>query len=321
MAMLNLNKRKHIEETPFLNEKQQKLDAMSSDDDGKEQQQLVPYNNDNDGYSLKHDDSGMLCIFTPLSNQMQKSMNKSITWLDKVVYNLRVKNTTVINYNDSYLKSGLDYLSTIDNIQQWHDRLYPDIDNSIVIVEPVGIKTTYTIGSRVKGKPSGFVFVDYGKIKRAKSVHGNFFSIQWNGIHYFNKIYSNIMEQYFKDDLPFKMESSVCLNLPEKVSEREILLRKFYNISRENNMKIYSSGELLCPVQTERVSMHQFDEMFEMNKTEGSSQEVEMLICAVVEGVKYGKIETAMRDINNKKYYEKMYSLAIKPILFFNIEQ
>ncbi|ANF29760.1 dbp [Catopsilia pomona nucleopolyhedrovirus] len=288
--------------------------------------QLMPYNDS--GYSVEQDQSGMVCIFKPIAgngsgDNVELRASRKVTWLDKMIYNLKINNSTVINCNHSdakYLKSGLDYLSSLYSMHDWHSRLYPEIDKNIVIVEPMGSKTTYAIGARVKGKPSGFGFVDFGKLKRAKSNFGHFFSIQWNNIHYFNKIFGNIMEKYFKDDFPFKMEPNACIHLSEKANEREILLRKFYNITRENNMRIYATGELDRPVEVERTTMEQFDEMFEMNNADGPYQEVEVLICGVIEGVKYGK-ETQMTDINNKKYTEKPYSLAFKPILFFNIEQ
>nr|AFS52001.1 ssDNA binding protein [Dendrolimus kikuchii nucleopolyhedrovirus] len=290
-----------------------------------EQQQLIPYNDS--GFSVKHE--GMMCIFESLSGDAETrqlrgggGVNK-VTWLNKMVYNLQRNNATVINCADfdaKYVKSGLEFMSSLYSMHEWHGKLYPEIDKNIVIVEPLGSKTTYTIGVRVKGRPSGFAFIDFGKLKRAKSNFGQFFSVQWNNIHYFNKIFGNIMEKYFKDDVPFKMEPSACIHLSDKSNEREILLRKFYNITRDNNMRIYATGELDRPVEIERTTMDQFDEMFEMNKPDGPYQEVELLICGVIEGVKYGK-ETQMTDINNKKYTEKPYSLAFKPVLFFNIEQ
>jgi ssDNA binding protein len=284
--------------------------------------QLMPYNDS--GYSVEHDVSGMLCIFRPLAVEQSSSSSShqcdKITWLDKLVFNLRVKNGTVFECgNDSYLKSGLDFLFSLNNLHEWHTKMYPDIDKNIVTMEPSGQKTTYTIGPRVKGKPSGFGFADFGKLKRAKSAHGQFFSIQWNNIHYFNKIYGKIMEKYFRDDFEFKMEPSVCLHFSELPTAREILLRKFHNISRANNTRIYATGELDRPVKTERMTPEQFHELFEMDKTDGPFQEVEMLICGIIEGVKYGK-EIQMTDMDNRKYTDKPYSLAFKPILFFNIE-
>jgi hypothetical protein len=281
---------------------------------------LIPYAKDD-----------MLCVFPPpssmsggdsLTTTTTAASTLRITWLDKVVYNLQHKNNSVLAYNGhQYLTSGLDELNNTDNLQEWHSRLYPDIDKDIVIVEPVGAKTTYNIGRRVRGKPSGFVFIDYGRIKRAKSVHGNFFTIQWNNIYYHNKIFGQIMERYFNDDLPFKLETSVCINLPDKPRDRELLLRKFYSITRENNMNTFATGQLNHPVQVERFTEEQFDTVFEMNDVvANTSNEVEMIICAVIEGVKAGKIETSMTDLNNKKITSKVYSLAVKPVLFFYVE-
>ncbi|AOT85581.1 dbp1 [Cyclophragma undans nucleopolyhedrovirus] len=298
--------------------------GIEEEEQQQQQQQLIPYNDS--GFSVKHD--GMMCIFESLTGdaeaqQLRGGPANKVTWLNKMVYNLRRNNATVINCADfdaKYVKSGLEFMSSLYSMHEWHNKLYPEIDKNIVIVEPLGSKTTYTIGMRVKGKPSGFAFIDFGKLKRAKSNFGQFFSVQWNNIHYFNKIFGNIMEKYFKDDVPFKMEPSACIHLSDKSNEREILLRKFYNITRDNNMRIYATGELDRPVEIEPTTMDQFDEMFEMNKPDGPYQEVELLIFGVIEGVKYGK-ETQMTDINNKKYTEKPYSLAFKPVLFFNIEQ
>jgi hypothetical protein len=306
--MLAIKRKFESKNSQSSQEKQVKLEE-------KQDQQLIPYNDS--GYSLEQDESGMLCIFKPL--QVERVDVPQKTWLEKLVFNLSVKNATVFDCTDPYLKSGLDFLFSVNNMHEWHTKLYPDIDKSIVAMEPTGQKNTYTIGCRVKGKPSGFGFVDFGKMKRAKSTHGQFFSIQWNNIHYFNKMYSNIMQKYFRDEFAFKMEPSVCLHFSDSPPAREILLRKFHNITRAKNAEIYATGALTRPVQTERTTMDQFHEMFELNKSEGPFQEVEMLICGVIEGVKYGK-EIQMTDMDNRKYTDKPYSLAFKPILFFNIE-
>ncbi|AVA31206.1 dbp [Oxyplax ochracea nucleopolyhedrovirus] len=294
-----------------------KTNEEKKSDEKNEECQLIPYAD----YVLEQ--NGMLCVFKSTVEQQPSSFK--ITWLDRMVYNLRCNNQTILKCYGSdakYLHSQLEYLFSLYNMHNWHDKLYPEIDDKVVIVEPMGAnKTTYNIGIRVKGKPTGFSFVDFGKLKRAKSSFGQFLSVQWNDIFYYNKIFGQIMQKYLKEDLPFKMESNACIHLSEKLSDKELFLKKFYNISRESNNNMYATNELIQPIEVTRTTMEQFDELFEMNKTEaqGPFQEVEVLICGVIEGVKYGK-EIQMTDINNKKYMEKPYSLAFKPVLFFIIE-
>jgi hypothetical protein len=67
------------------------------------------------------------------------------------------------------------------------------------------------------------------------------------------------------------------------------------------------------------MTLNEFDHLFEMGKTDGPSQEMPVLVCGCVDGVKYGK-EIQLTDVNNRKFSEKPYSLAFKPILFLILE-
>lgn len=312
-----------------------KIGDSSSDDnqpkrervESGEDQQLVPYNNNNGAaFNVKHDETGVMCYFTPSSVQLEPRELTKMLWQEQMAINVKRGNFSILNcscFEGRFLKNEFCRLANLNSLHEWEDKLYPEPDKNIVVLEPANGKTTYTIGSRVQGKPCGFWFSDFGTIKRAKSNFGQFFSIQYGDIHKHNNIFGNILQRHLQSDFPLKMEPNVCIHLPDKnkTSERDMLIRRFYIINRDNNGSIYATGKIRnVPLDMQRMSVEDFDRLFEMDKIDGPSEEIKMYMMGTIDGVKYGK-EMQMTDMNNKKITEKPYSLAFKPGIFVIIEQ
>nr|ALR71499.1 ssDNA binding protein [Anticarsia gemmatalis multiple nucleopolyhedrovirus] len=280
--------------------------------------QLLPYNNS--GFTMKVEKEGKLRVFTPVNNMQMQLQQQHMSWQSLVLFNLQEFNFTVINSNHGdlqFLEHKFKELKTLSSYYEWRKEDKPE--NNISIMEPPMGKCTYTIGRRVKGRPNGFAIAEFGSVKRAKSNFGQFLSITWPAIHDLNEVFGNIMDQYYKYEYPLKLETSVCIHLPEKDLEREAKARQFLWVRRDNNPELYTTGQLNQPLEVMPMTLNEFDYLFEMGKTDGPSHEVPVLVCGCVDGVKYGK-EIQLTDVNNRKFSEKPYSLAFKPILFLILE-
>lgn len=277
--------------------------------------QLLPYNGS--GFTMEVENGGMLRKFKPI-NALQTQQN--VSWQFMVLENCRAFDFSAINYHYSdlqYLKDKFTELQGLTSYYEWRKQDKPE--DQLCIMEPAATKSTYTIGLRVKGRPNGFAIADFGSVHRSKSIYGQFLSTTWSAIHEHNNVFSKIMDNYIKYEHPLKLESSVCVHLPEKLHEREAKARQFLWVRRENNSEIYTTGQLDRPLEVTPMTLNEFDHTFEMSNTEKPSQKVPVLVCGRIDGVKYGK-EIQLTDINNRKFSEKPYSLAFKPVLYLILE-
>nr|UIX56237.1 ssDNA binding protein [Hyphantria cunea nucleopolyhedrovirus]UIX56383.1 ssDNA binding protein [Hyphantria cunea nucleopolyhedrovirus] len=276
--------------------------------------QLLPYNNN--GFIMQVENGGMLRRFIPL-NALQTQQDMS--WQCMVLNNFQALDFSAINFYHSdlqYLKNIFTDLQGRSNYYEWRQKEKPE---EVAIVEPIAGKCTYTMGLRVKGRPNGFAISEFGSVHRSKSTYGQFLSTTYSAIHEHNTVFGKIMDNAYRGEHPFKLESSVCVHLPEKEHEREARARQFLWVRRDNNPQLYATGQLDGPLEVVPMTLSEFDRLFEVGKTDGPSQEVPVLICGYIEGVKYGK-EIQMMDGNGRKFSEKPYSLALKPLLYFIIE-
>ncbi|BBU37591.1 DNA binding protein [Choristoneura diversana nucleopolyhedrovirus] len=277
--------------------------------------QLLPYNSS--GFTMQVENDGMLRRFTPI-NAMRTQQNMS--WQRMVLINCQALDFSAINFHYSdlqYLKDKFTELQGLSNYYEWRKQEQPD--DKLCIMEPAVGKCTYTIGLRVKGRPNGFAIAEFGSVHRSKSTYGQFLSTTWSAIHEHNSVFGKVMDNYYKYEYPLKLESSVCVHLPEKEHEREIKARQFLWVRRDNNPELYATGQLDRPLEVIPMTLSEFDLLFEIGKTDGPSQEVPVLVCGRIDGVKYGK-EIQMTDVNGRKFSEKPYSLAFKPVLYLILE-
>ncbi|AAC59042.1 unknown [Orgyia pseudotsugata multiple nucleopolyhedrovirus] len=277
--------------------------------------QLLPYNGS--GFLMQVENDGALRKFTPI-NAMRAQQN--LSWQCLVLLNCQALDFSAINfhYGDlQYLKDKFTELQNLSNYYEWRKQERPE--DKVCIMEAAVGKCTYTIGLRVKGRPNGFAIAEFGSVHRSKSTFGQFLSTTWSAIHEHNSVFGKIMDSYYKHEYPLKLESSVCVHLPEKDYEREIKARQFLWVRRDNNPELYATGQLDRPLEVAPMTLAEFDRLFEVNKTDGPSQEVPVLVCGRIDGVKYGK-EIQMTDVNGRKFSEKPYSLAFKPVLYLILE-
>lgn len=287
---------------------------------------LAVYRNENDNDDsdeiVEYDESDkMLCIFKP------QTETRSITWVDKFTHNLQKKNLTVLRCHTPFNKlfESLGFLNESISLESWIDKLYPQVNDKVVIEPLKPPKLTYKIGVLVKGGMFHFYFFDMVKMKRYKSVYGEFFMITWPNMHVHNKIFGNIMKNHLQEE-NLKLQNSVLVNLPEdnvSYANKMMFVRKFFNITQSLNEKVFSTGDLVKSVRCEPFTVDTFNDVFQFESNTDPpkpSEEVEMLMGALIEGVKISKNETQFETVTGKKLFEKSYSLSIKPMVFFRIE-
>jgi hypothetical protein len=81
------------------------------------------------------------------------------------------------------------------------------------------------------------------------------------------------------------------------------------------------TNRLMKSVQCEPFTVKRFNDLFKFEGDSKSSDEVDMLVGIQIDGFKQGKYEIEYELVNNKKVSERSYSLAIKPMVFFHIEE
>ncbi|ADD73742.1 DBP [Lymantria xylina nucleopolyhedrovirus] len=111
-------------------------------------------------------------------------------------------------------------------------------------------------------------------------------------------------------------DDDTCAFLERVVDEdptsRELLARKFYRIARADNLPLYLSGDLLTRARARSLPVDALNSKL--------AAPFEALMLAVVDGVRDNKTDVEYKSVNNKTYRCKTFSLAIKPVLFFIVD-
>jgi ssDNA binding protein len=285
-------------------------------------QQLSVYkqqlHDDDDDDEVQHPNGNkMLCIFkTP-------TMTRDVTWMDKLRYNLNEKNLTVMNYNGKVFESlGFlrESLSIDDNINDF----LPDVSTEIVVNKPKAPRVVFQVGKLLKGGMRQYYFFDFVRVKRAEGNFGQYLSITWPNQYLHNEAFARLIIAYKRWDCEtMKLQNVTYVNMPNNMSaaSKTAFARKFFDIRQEQNQQNYMTGQLKKKIVCEHFSLERFDEVFKFEEDSKCSAEIQMLAGVVIEGFKQSKEDTDYETVNCKTLQEKTYSLSIKPMVFFNIEE
>ncbi|QAT90412.1 DNA binding protein [Spodoptera exempta nucleopolyhedrovirus] len=313
------NKRLHIEEVKEEQADNQLSVYNSNNDD----------DNDADDEVHHPDDNKMLCIFkTP-------TFTRQLTWIDTLCYNLDSKNLTVLRCETAFNKlfESLNFLRESVSLDQCMKTDFtPEISDRIVIVQPVSPRVVYTVGKLVKGGAMPFYFFDFVKVRRCTGKFGQFFSITWSKQYIHNEAFGKLIIKYNNwDDDTMKLQNVAYVNFPgNSLSKKTAFVRKFFDIKYEQNQRNYMTGRLAKAVVCEPFTVERFDDLFKFETPtpqqndaaqSSSSDEIEMLAGIVVDGFKQSKEDVKLETVTSKKLQEKTYSLSIKPMVFFKIEE
>ncbi|AUV65401.1 DBP-2 [Alphabaculovirus myunipunctae] len=274
-------------------------------------------NDDDDSDSVEHPDGNlMMYMFNA------PTLIRNVTWMDKFRYNLNKKNQTVLNYNSSvfeimgFLRQSL---SIDDNIEDF----LPSVSDQIVINKPKSPRVVYQVGKLLKGGMSQYYFFDYVRVKRAEGNFGQYLSMTWPNQYLHNDAIANVIIKYKKWDVnSMKLQDITYINIPNNttVAGKMAFARKFFDIRQQCNKSNFMSGELKKKVVCEQFSVERFDEVFAFEGETKTSADVRLLAGVIIEGFKQSKEETDYETVNCKTIQEKTYSLSVRPMVFFKIE-
>ncbi|AAZ38305.1 ORF-139 [Agrotis segetum nucleopolyhedrovirus A] len=286
--------------------------------------QLSVYNsgqNNDDDDEVHHPDANqMLCVFkTP-------TMTRELTWVDKLRYNLDAKNLTVLRCTTAFNKlfECLSFLRESQSIDQCISDFLPEVSKDIVIVRPKSPRVVYQVGKLIKGGAMPFYFFDFCKIRRASGNYGEYFTMSWAKQYAHNEAFANLIIQFKRWECDaMKLQNVTYVNLPssDSYASKSVFVRKFFDIKQEHNQRNYMTGRLVKAVVCEPFTVERFDELFKYEGDAKVSAEVEMLVGVQIEGFKQSKEDMDFETVNSKTLQEKTYSLAVKPMVFFNIEE
>ncbi|ACI47498.1 DNA binding protein [Spodoptera litura nucleopolyhedrovirus II] len=301
----------------------------TDDEENYDDKQLSVYNNGGDGGAENNedeeevyhpDDDKRLCVFK------SSLATRSMSWVDELRYNLQAKNLTVLRCSVAFNKlwECLSFLREALPLDDYIDHFLPEPSPKIGILKPKPPAVVYLVGMLVKGGSTPFYVFDTAKVRRCMSGYGEFLSIRWSKQYLHNDAYANVIIKYkdFECDT-MKLQNSACVNLPndESVATKTAFVRKFFDIKQDGNEKNYMTNRLMKSVQCEPFTVKRFNDLFKFEGDSKSSNEVDMLVGIQIDGFKQGKYEIEYELVNNKKVSERSYSLAIKPMVFFHIEE
>jgi predicted RNase H-related nuclease YkuK (DUF458 family) len=264
----------------------------------------------------------MLCIF-----ERDEEATRAVSWVDKMVYNLRLNPCDVVTCEWPYInmRSVMNFVRECLDLEKYKSSFLPDVCDSMVVKKLETKKTIYDIGMHVKGGADSFFFFDIAHVRRHRSVYGEFLTVRWDNIHEHNRMFSNVMQMYLQES-SLKLQHNVIIDMPSDANMTKKLefVRKFFLISKKKNPLVFCSGDLLRTLIAEPYTVDRFEDKFEFtfDEKERPSEEVSLIMGAVIEGVKRSRNEIQYTTVNSRKpISEQQYSLAIKPMVFFEIEQ
>ncbi|ABF47361.1 DNA binding protein [Clanis bilineata nucleopolyhedrovirus] len=158
-------------------------------------------------------------------------------------------------------------------------------------------------------------FFDHVNVRRHTKDYGDFLVMKWSDVYRHMEDYSQVLSKHFKVD-QVVVQDSVIINIPQdkNVAAKTAFARQFYSIKSNRNQLLYMTGQLVDKVHVEPHTPSTFDVML------SAHEEVNMIMGAVIEGIKQSKSAVEMITLNNKKILEKTYSFSIKPVIFFHIQ-
>nr|WUR10783.1 dbp1 [Calliteara abietis nucleopolyhedrovirus] len=272
--------------------------------------------------------NNLLCRFDQCSTK--RARFAEVTWMDELLYNLKIGNHTVVCDDLDELRDLVLPLDNKLNLDEHFSKMYPTPDQRISVEKAIPPRVVNHVGYRVHGGLMQFYFFDEVTMKLCVGKHGPFMKLFWSQLPRHNRMMANIIISYNGwEGQMIKMQDDVLVNVPsvDEKSDRADYIKRFFNISRERNESVYAHGirkankPLVCDV----FDSSKFEETFRLNTEDSASasvkpsNSVKMLMYAVLDGYKVGK-DKELETVYNKKVTEKPFTVAITPICYFNIE-
>ncbi|AGR56771.1 dbp-1 [Hemileuca sp. nucleopolyhedrovirus] len=169
-----------------------------------------------------------------------------------------------------------------------------------------------------------YYFFDRVKMTRRSGKFGEYFELKWPGLYKLNHSYGKAMEQHLNGKVIMKDKINLKFSTKNNgVTDGAALLvfiRRFFEITRKQNEYVYLTGQLNddTHIIANPMTLLSFNSTFSINV------EIEMVMGAVIEGVKETKNQMeSVKPLNSKTSTTtraSTFSLAFKPVVFLKIE-
>jgi hypothetical protein len=247
-------------------------------------------------------------------------------WVKVLIHNLQRRNTTLVKCTDKFNHLSdliqfatqpiyLPFPDLVSEVDKMRDD--PTYNNTKLKFQPPKNQSTTTAINYVDNYVSHkFFLFDRVRVKRSKSTFGEFLSISLTNSNIHN-VFAYLSNRYLKNE--GILSSSSLVNLPTTPVEREVFVRRFFLVPEDRNPIMYATNDIMQIVNVKPYTLDVFDAQFAFIPPYNRSNEVEMVMGAVIEGFKKSKNETKMESMDSEGMLYKEYSVAIKPMVFFNI--
>ncbi|QYC92713.1 DNA-binding protein 1 [Trabala vishnou gigantina nucleopolyhedrovirus] len=272
------------------------------------------------------------CYYFPTCPNNDK---RTLTWKELFLKKLRSTSSPLSWIICNNASSGHLY-TLLNNLKRYNDR-FDCLTNRLQVVCPFKKYNVYCVKNRINLATAPrcvYVFEKIVLVTRVNSA-GEFFSITWPNIHNTIDMYKKALADHLK--IPeMIINDFVYANAPNRLSlcAKTTFARSVFRIKRASNEVIYNTGQLTndkgdgggddgggggggsfsAPLVVEPMTANEYDALFPVNRS------VELIMGAIIEGVKECKSEIELHNANNKVTKTKTFSLAIKPMIYFHME-
>lgn len=250
----------------------------------------------------------------------QQQQRRYITWVDKFIENvdkIRIENRDLYT---AAISESLEFLNK-------HDRLTEEamLRPKAVAEFNERLNDRVTVGVRKDWRTIRHYYLfDKARVRLVQGPFGEFLSIKFNKMDRIIEFFCNMVAPKLGSIV--LRDASITTNVPASgaVASRLAYLRKFFKISRAANQSLYATGQINGKIVADAWSGDQFDTLLRLeaggNSQYRCSQEIELIVGVVVEGVRISKKKSALETVYNKPLEEETFSLIVKPAVFFSIE-
>ncbi|AAR28795.1 dbp [Leucania separata nucleopolyhedrovirus] len=248
-------------------------------------------------------------------------------WVKVFVHNLQRRNISVVRCTDkfNYLNECLQFVSQPNYLPFQHlaaevekMRSDPSYKTKLKFTPPVKLGTTTGLSFVDNYISHKYFFFDRVRMKRLKSTFGEFLSVTLTNGSIYHNVFGYMSKLYHKCNEGLLTPSSI-VNLPIADTEREMFVRRFFWVPQERNPLLYAANDILDIVNVQPYTLDAFNQQFAFLAPHNRSNEAEMIMGGLIEGFKQSKNETKMQTMELEGTLYKEYTVAIKPMVFFNL--
>ncbi|ABI35699.1 Dbp-1 [Ectropis obliqua nucleopolyhedrovirus] len=254
---------------------------------------------------IEHDT--MLCVF---KNNVEKDVVRYYVWQEIFVQNLnsnkRFWRTSI--KCDSYMNKFADIMAQSESMCLF------DKNNFTGIVNPPRLmRNHYYVNSGGDKKP--YYLFDKVVLSKGRNSFGDFVTVSMANFETVSYAFKSAIEMCINKKIV--LQNLIYMSIPSaNMAAMHNFVSKFFSVTRTNNEKIYTTGciDENDVVKLQPMSVQSFSDVF------NNQHQIEMVMCAIVEGVRQNKETINVRQLcRDSVSKSNTYVLAIKPLLFMHL--